>query len=317
MNHLKIVLFVAGSILFCLPSNQVFANLRLKEANFSKNVGEGHYTHLTIVLESPIEEGPYEISVPERLGLENLAFVRLKRSQNTNISTPIPQAYIILIYKLKAIQRGTGFVLPFNILYRKTNTSKWATLSVPGKTITILGEFDAIPWKTVGYLFALLVVVFAWRKILMWGTKLYDPKDNVLTDSNSEQFIYRGDPEQATYQKATRAISAFDPGYHFSELPHILAVWDAELKEVIMTCYDISLSSSETETNTLLKSLETKKISAEELKELKNLLLDLRRLKSSSRFWENYHNLDIVELRCQIEKLHQQVLNYVQRKITS
>lgn len=215
-----------------------------------KKLVVGEDATLTLHLEWPIAEGPYEINSLEPK-LENLTLEAQNQSQETG-STVLHT----ITYTLRPVQKGTARIYPFEISYRSSEDAPWIPILVPEQSLRVTPRF---PLKLILINLGILGLVAgtgfaAWR----WWETRRKQEEAKLTPPR--------DPKQRIYAKAEEAIATFTSPNSKEKIER----WTEQLRAVITTYYDIP---SRTATNTeILHFLEEKNLPAGEKNEIARLL---------------------------------------------
>lgn len=197
----------------------VYAAPRLKIDPPAKKIPSNQTAVLTIRLEWPQSEGPYEIN-PRQPKLENLTIEKQNQSQETGAIVSHT-----LFYEFRPVKKGVAMIYPFEISYKRPDAEAWTPLMVPEQNISIVPES---PLRSIfSWFFVLMgvsIVVFASFKI-----------GSAWTARNAARNMPPPDPKQRVYAKAEEAITTFVS----SSPKEKITLWSNLLRSVIVTYYDI------------------------------------------------------------------------------
>lgn len=255
----------------------------LKIESPKKQISLDESVSLTIRLEWPEPEGPYELNSLEPK-LENLHLESQNQSQETGTTTS--QTFF---YTFRPIKTGTALIYPFEISYRKADTEPWSPLFVPQQKITIVRGF---PFKT---LLVWLGIAVAFIATLWVGFKQW----TIFQARTAAQNVPPPDPKQRIYAKAEESIANFSSPDPKAKLIH----WANQLRTVVSTYYAIDPKAA-TQTE-ILSSLKLKELPAGEWNEVSRLFEELTELQFSRQDIPSYD----------LDRMQKTLLQYVKGKI--
>lgn len=277
-----------------------FAAPRLKIEPPPKQISTGQTAFLTLTLEWPQAEGPYEIHSLEPK-LENLTLENQNQSQTISsrrddgdggmeqFQETGPAVSQTLLYEFRPVKTGTAVVYPFEISYRKTEIEPWVPLLVPEQKIKVVSN---LPWKIVLIALAITAGLLA---ALFAGFKL----GRLLKSRAAVRNAPPPDPKQRIYAKAEESIATFTSQDPKEKLAH----WSDHLKTVMTTYYDIP---SRTATSAeVLSFLKAKGLPAGEWNEISRLWGELTEMQFSRQDIPAYD----------LDRMQKTLLQYVKGKI--
>jgi hypothetical protein len=197
-----------------------FAAPRVKIEPPGKEITAGRSVALTVRLEWPKTEGPYEINSFEPK-LENLVLLDQNQSQETGET--VTQA---LLYKFHAPKPGAALIYPFEVRYREAGTEPWIPIMIPEQKIKVASRLPlTIALIGLGILAGLSVAIFAgFRQWDFWKIR------------EAARKAPMADPKQRVYAQAEEAIMNFASPDSKEKLNH----WFTQLRIVVSAYYDIS-----------------------------------------------------------------------------
>ena len=274
---------VCTILMFGVISPLVFAVPHIKISSPDKHISVDQNATLTLQLEWPASEDPYEINSLEPK-VENLTLVDQHQSQETG--SVISQT---ITYSFRPLHQGTAFIYPFEISYRKSDADPWSPLLVPEQNIRVT---SGVPVKSLILWLSLLcgaaAAVFTALKIVKFFNKQRSLKETPPPD-----------PKQRIYANAEEAIATFASPDSKAKITH----WSQQFRTVVATYYD---APTGTGSNTaLLALLKTKELPSGEWNEVSRLLDQLTEMQFSRQ------DLPSSDL----EKLQKTLLQYIKGKI--
>ena len=224
-----------------------FAEPRLKIDPPAKKITVDQTAVLTIRLEWPQSEGPYEIN-PRQPKLENLELVKHNQSQSISISSnpKLGQSWLpstretsepgqsqetgatvshALFYEFRPVKKGAAVIYPFEVSYKRPDAEAWTPLMVPEQNISVVPQS---PLRSIFIGFFVLagvsVIIFASFKIgSSWMAR------------TAAKNMPPPDPKQRLYGKAEETIATFVS----SDPKEKITLWSNLLKSVVGTYYGL------------------------------------------------------------------------------
>lgn len=257
----------------------------MKVASPPPKVAAGDRFTFQLELEWPNSEGPYEIQSGDPL-FENLTLRHQRQSEETSPG----KTRITITLELEAIKAGEGRILPFEVRYRKAGTEPWQSLPVIAQKIQVSRAF---PWKTFKPVFLILMG----SAVAIGGTVAFL---KFRKETERRKSICPPDPKQRAYAHADEAITTYKGETQQETLNH----WANQIKQVIMTYYDIPPKTAATGAE-VLAVLKSRALPAGEFAEIGRLFREIEQLKFAPR------TLPIREM----EALQKTLLQYIRGKI--
>ncbi len=277
----RILIGFGVMLLFLAPVTWAAPQLKLDPPE--KKISAGKTTALTLYLEWPKSEGPYEIHSREPK-LENLTLEAHNESQETGATI-----LHTITFTVRTIQKGSARIYPFEISYRTSEDAPWIPILVPEQQIQVTPSF---PLR--GVLVSLGIVMFpAACAIAGWKWSEARQKQEAALLSPPK------DPKQRVYARAEEAIATFSSPSSKEKIDR----WTEQLRAVITTYYDIPSPNA---TNAeILDLLAARDLSAGERNEVSRLLQRQEELRFSRQ--------DIPPH--ELEQTQKTLLQYVRGKI--
>jgi len=275
--------FVFSFLLAAILVPSAFAAPSLKVTAPPAQISLSERSTLTLQLEWPAAEDPYEINSLEPK-TENLELVDQNQSQETG--AVVRQT---ITYTFRAIKKGSALIYPFEISYRKSETDPWSPILIPEQKIRVTSSF---PLKSIFIGIIILLGVTA----LGYGIFI---TQKILAKKKAASEMPPPDPRQRIYANAEEAIATFASPDAKIKLTH----WSNQLRAVVATYYDATAKGN---SNTgLLLHLKSKGLPTGEWNEVSQLLEQLTEMQFSRQDIPSYD----------LDRLQKTLLQYIKGKI--
>jgi hypothetical protein len=222
-QRMKYIL-LCSLLMFGLLMPLGYAAPRLKIKPPAERIPIDQRVTLTVQLEWPQTEGPYEIHSLEPM-LENLTPEKQYQTQET--ATTVSYTFY---YAFRPLKTGIAVIDAFEVSYRKSETEPWIPVLVPEQKILVVSSFS---FKTI---LTWLAMLGGLAGLIFTGVKTV----RTLKTRKAAKNIPKGDPKQRIYAKAEESIATFTSPDSKEKLTH----WSNQLRTVVVTYYDVPASKT-------------------------------------------------------------------------